>query len=171
MRFATIKHDDIANAPGLSVSFYTQGCPHRCKGCFNPSTWDYNGGKEFTPVEMQDIINGLNKHNIPHSFCILGGEPLCPQNLEVTKYVIEKVKAVSPLTNIYIWSGYLYDELILRQDNETTYILSKIDYLIDGPYIQEQRDLSLKMRGSRNQRVIDMRKTRKSSKVILMEGT
>lgn len=164
MRYAAIKYDDIANCPGLAVSVYTQGCPHHCAGCFNESTWPFEGGLEFTDETLNSIIQGLQKNNIYHSLCILGGEPLCPQNLPLTNYIIQKVQEKLPQTRIYIWSGYVFEKLV---SSEVQKILSRIDYLIDGPYIQEQRDITLHMRGSRNQRVIDMKETIKQGKVIL----
>lgn len=167
MKYATIKYDDIANCPGLAVSVYTQGCPHHCPGCFNESTWDFNGGIEFTEKNMNNILQGLRKNNIYHSLCILGGEPLCEENLEITNYIIQNVLTNIPETKIYIWSGYLLENLIKRNDELTNSILSNIDYLIDGPFIQEQRDVTLHMRGSRNQRVIDVKETLKQNRIIL----
>ena len=157
MKYAGIVYNDVAAAPGISLSFYTQGCPNHCPGCHNPQTWDFNGGKEFTPEVLDSIITGLHAHGIDHSLCIMGGEPLCPENQFLTRLIIETVKQKSPFTPIYVWTGYTYEELKTMTSNHLTAILSSIDFLIDGPYKQELRDITLPMRGSSNQRIIDMR--------------
>ena len=158
MRYAGIIYNDVAAAPGICLSFYTQGCPNHCPGCHNPQTWDFNGGHEFTAETLDSIINGLHAHGINHSLCILGGEPLCPENQFLTRLVVETVKQKSPETKIYIWTGYTYEELQEMPSAHLNEILSSIDYLIDGPYKQELRDITLPMRGSSNQRIIDIKK-------------
>lgn len=112
MKYADIKFNDVANCPGVAVSFYTQGCPHLCPGCHNPETWVFNGGKEFTQETMDSILQGLTANNIQRSLCILGGEPLCPENEFLTYLVISTVKKKLPETKIYIWTGYLYEDLL-----------------------------------------------------------
>ena len=154
MRYAKVKLDDIANAPGLAVSVYVQGCPHHCKGCFNPETWPFDGGKEFTQETLDFIMQGLHLHGLPHTLCILGGEPLCPNNLELTTLLVTEVSNKMPEVDIYVWTGYRIEELRERNDIRTNYILNNIHCLIDGPFIQEERDITLAMRGSRNQRVL-----------------
>ena len=133
---------------------YTQKCP----GCHNPQTWDFNGGKEFTSDILDKIIEGLHAYGIDHPFCILGGEPLCPENQFLTRLVIETVRKRSPATPIYVWTGYTLEQLKEMPSPHLAAILSSIDFLIDGPYKQELRDITLPMRGSSNQRIIDMRK-------------
>lgn len=155
MKYAKIKFNDTANCPGVGVSFFTQGCPHHCINCFNPETWDFNGGKEFTPETLSSIIQALQANGVHRDLNILGGEPLCSENLFLTHMVIKAVKDALPDTKIYIWTGYLYEDLIKREDR-TSQILDLADVLIDGPYIQEERDINLPMRGSRNQRIIDL---------------
>lgn len=157
MRYASLKKNDVANAPGIAVSFYTQGCPHRCPGCFNPGTWDFEGGLEFTEETMQEILSALTANGIQRSLCILGGEPMCKENVPLTHLVITRVLAAAPNTKIYIWSGYLYEDLLSSSDVATYSILQKAHYLIDGPFIEAQKDLTLKMRGSRNQRIINLK--------------
>lgn len=158
MRYAKIIYDDIANAKGFSVSLYVQGCSQHCPGCFNPETWDFKGGKKFTMKETEDILKGLTAHNVPHSLCILGGEPLHLQNRTEVLGLIQIVKTKLPETKIYLWTGYVYEELISLEDKVINEILSQIDYLIDGPFVESLKDLTLEMRGSTNQRIFDFSK-------------
>ena len=116
IKFAKIKFNDIANAPGISVSFFTQGCPHRCQGCFNPETWDFNGGQEFTQEVLDNLILKINENNIERNFCILGGEPLCDENLFLTYLLVNKVKETYPNIKIFIWTGYTYEQLKKRNN-------------------------------------------------------
>ena len=152
MQYAGILYNDFAAAPGVSVTFYTQGCPHRCAGCHNPETWDFNAGKEFTYDILNDIINGLQANGIERSLAIQGGEPLCPQNEFLTLLVIKTVKEKLPDTKIFVWTGYYFDDIPQTPHNKQ--ILEMIDCIIDGPYIHEERDITLPMRGSRNQSII-----------------
>ena len=158
MKYAGIIKNDMSAAPGISLSFFTQGCPHRCKGCHNPETWDFNGGKEFTPETLNEIISGMTAHGIQRSLCIMGGEPLCDENAFLTYLVIKEVKEKVPGTKVYIWSGYTYEELQHSTHPQVCGALELADVLIDGPYIEEERDITLVMRGSRNQRIIDLSK-------------
>ena len=136
MRYAGLIKNDISAAPGISVSFFTQGCPHHCKGCHNPETWDFNGGKEFTYDILNEIVDALTANGIKRSLSILGGEPLCEENVFLTLLLIKTVKERLPNTKIYIWTGYYYDELIKRtSDSHLKAILDYSDYLIDGPYV------------------------------------
>ena len=155
MRFAGIIKNDIAAAPGVCVSFFTQGCPHKCPGCHNPETWDYDGGREFTADVLFDVLKALNANGVDRTFCIMGGEPLCPENIPLTKLLIEEVKAKYPDKKIYLWTGYTMEELTPRinLDKDIHYILTNINCLIDGRYIESQRDITLPLRGSRNQNV------------------
>ena len=155
MRLAGLKLNDCVDGEGISVSLWTQGCPHRCKNCHNKDTWDFNGGKDFTPNVINKIIEALTANNIKRSFCIMGGEPLCSENELLTLTVIKEVKNKLPNTLIYIWSGYTYEEL-KNKNNNISEILELCDYLIDGPYIDELRDITLQMRGSSNQRIINL---------------
>lgn len=156
MRYAALKLNDIANCPGIGVSFYTQGCPHHCHGCFNQETWNFESGQEFTAETLDTLIQGLTANDIHRDLNILGGEPLCPENLFITKLIISEVKAKVPNTKIYLWTGYLYEDLMKSTDSSLKYILDNIDVLIDGPFIEEEKDLTLTMRGSRNQRIINL---------------
>lgn len=156
MRYAGLNRNDMSAAPGVSVSFFTQGCPHHCKGCHNPETWDFNGGKEFTFDTLNDIVNSLTANGVSRSLAIMGGEPLCEQNAFLTLLVVKTVKERLPSTKIYIWTGYTYDKLKEVCDPHVKSILETADYLIDGPYIQELRDITLPLRGSSNQNIIDL---------------
>lgn len=161
MKYAGLIKNDLAAAPGTCLTFFVQGCPFRCPGCHNPETWDFEGGKEFSIEVLADILNGLSANGIERPLCIMGGEPLCPENLFLTTLIIKEVKQHKPNTKIYVWTGYLYENLINRGDKKTDYILNNIDYLIDGPYIQECRDITNPMIGSTNQRIMDLTKFKK----------
>ena len=158
MRYAGLIKNDTAAAPGICVTFFVQGCPLRCPGCHNPESWDFDGGKEFTPEVLDEIISGLTANNINRTLCIMGGEPLCPENLFLTTLIIKEVRQRKPDTKIYLWTGYLYEDLLTKEDNKINYILNNINVLIDGPYIQECRDITQPMRCSTNQRIIDLTK-------------
>ena len=154
MRYSGIIRNDLAAAPGVSVTFFTQGCPHRCKGCHNPETWDFKGGKEFTPKVLDEIYEALGANGIQRSFCVMGGEPLCNENLFLTLLVLKEVKLRFPQVKIYLWTGYYYEDLMKRSDSHTKQIIDLVDVLIDGPYIESQRDITLPLRGSANQSII-----------------
>ena len=158
MKYAGIIKNDLAAAPGVSVSFFTQGCPHHCKGCHNPETWDFNGGKEFTNDTLKEIFEAIEANGLRRSFCILGGEPLCEQNLFLTYLVLREVKNKYPDIKVYIWTGYYYNELLKMTNPKVKMILELTDVLVDGPFIQAQRDVTLPLRGSSNQSIIDLKK-------------
>ena len=157
MKYAGIIYNDFSAAPGVCLTFFTQGCPHRCKGCHNPETWDFDGGKEFTYETMSSILHGLIANEFKRDLCIMGGEPLCPENLYLVKGIVSTVRVFVPGIKIYIWTGYTYEELLKSDNEDLKFILSETDILIDGPYIEEERDITLSMRGSRNQRIWDLR--------------
>ena len=158
MRYSGLNLNDMSAAEGLCVTFFTQGCPHRCSGCHNPDTWDYEGGKEFSFEVLESIITGLTAQGIKRKLCIMGGEPLCPENAFLTNLVISEVKRKLPETQVYIWTGYTYEELINHKPHSSIpSILDKTDCIIDGPYIEELRDITLPMRGSSNQRIIKLK--------------
>lgn len=155
MRYAGIIKNDFSAAPGVCVSFFTQGCPHHCEGCHNPETWDPDGGYEFTNDTLDSIIKSLEANGIHRNLCIMGGEPLCPDNQFLTLMIVNEVKEKLPKTKIYIWSGYTLAEL-QRSGNiqRIQQILSKCELLIDGRFIENERDITLYMRGSANQNII-----------------
>lgn len=154
MRYAGIIKNDFSAAPGVSLTFFTQGCPHHCPGCHNKETWDFNGGKEFTYEALDEIINGLTANDIQRTFCIMGGEPLCPENLFLTHLVLKTAKERIPNLTVYLWTGYIYEDLKKSTDTTIQSILQLTNVLIDGPYIERERDISEPLKGSHNQRVI-----------------
>ena len=153
MRYAGIIYDDTTAGPGLCLSFYTQGCPIHCEGCHNPQTWDFEGGYEFTPQVMDNIINGICAQGVQRDLCILGGEPLAAQNLFLTALVVSTVRAKYPDIKIWIWSGYEMEQLLKSNNPHMRTILTSITGLVTGPFILAQRDITLPMRGSRNQKI------------------
>ena len=154
-RYATIMDNDIVDGEDICVSFWVQGCPHRCKGCHNPETWDFNGGKELPTNYKEIILNKINKNGIQRNFSILGGEPLCPENLTLVEELVTEVRNTYPSIKIFLWTGYTLNQLKLRCDRRIFHILKQLDYLIEGPFVLAQRDITLKWRGSTNQRVIN----------------
>ena len=156
MRYAGLIKNDIAAAPGNCVTFFSQGCPHKCPGCHNPETWDFEGGEEFTNQILEEIFEAIAANGIQRNFCVMGGEPLAEENEFLTYLVIHNVKEKFPNIKIYLQTGYTYEELQTANRYRIEQILSEIDYLIDGPYIQELRNTTLPMRGSSNQRIIEL---------------
>ena len=154
MHYCKIKTEDIANGPGVRVSLYVSGCPHRCKGCFNTETWDYNAGKPFTEKEIQKIIDSLKPEYIS-GLSLLGGEPLAKQNRKEVALLVQRVKELFPDKTIWCWTGFLYEDLLSErvEDENLSYLLDTLNVLIDGPFIESQKDLSLRYCGSKNQKV------------------
>lgn len=153
MRYNAIIENDIVNGEGVCVSFFVQGCPHRCKGCFNPETWDFTSGREYTSETKWEIIKLIGANGINRNFSVLGGEPLAAQNVEMTEEIISAVRTAYPHIKIYVWTGFLFTDLINSTNNKIDSILSKIDFLIDGTFDESKKDLSLKLRGSSNQNI------------------
>lgn len=158
MRYSGLIKNDYSAAPGISVSFFTQGCPHRCKGCHNPETWNFEGGKEFTAQILNEIVEALGANGVKRSLSILGGEPLCPENEFLTHLVVKTIKEKIPDTKIYIWTGYYYKDLLKEARPHVLQVLEMADVLIDGPYEEKKRDVTLPMRGSTNQNIIYLEK-------------
>lgn len=148
MKYAKIRSMDISNGEGIGVSLFVQGCPHpHCKNCFNPETWDFCGGKEWTNDVEKQFMMLINKPYINH-ISILGGEPLCEQNLEDVTSIVQRCKMMYPNKKIWIWSKYNFEQYICKLE-----IVKYIDRVIDGNYIDELKDISLLFRGSSNQHV------------------
>ena len=162
MRFSKKKDNDIANGLGVTMSLWTQGCPHHCKGCFNGETWDFDAGEEFEDSDLQYIIENINKNNVHRDLSILGGEPLCPENVDGVIEVCKIFKEKFPEKKIYLWTGYVVEQFNEKQKDALNYI----DVLVDGPFVQDKRNLSLMMRGSSNQRVIDVKKSLEQNKIF-----
>ena len=156
MRYNTIIPNDVVNGEGVCVSFFTQGCPHHCPGCFNEETWDFKGGQEYTDHTKWLIIELLSANGIKRNFSVLGGEPLCPENLDIVEEIVSSVRSAYPDIKIFLWTGYEYSDLMQMSGQNLIKILDilrHIDVLIDGPFIEEEKDLNLKLRGSRNQHI------------------
>ena len=152
-RYNTIIPNDIVNGEGVCTSFFVQGCPHHCLGCFNEETWDFHGGKEYMESTKWDIIKAIGANGIQRNFSVLGGEPLAPQNQQMTAEVIDAVRHAYPKIKIFLWTGYNFTDLQLHLTGELKKIFSSIDVIIDGPFREELKDISLKLRGSSNQHI------------------
>ena len=152
-KYNTIIDNDVVNGEGVCVSFFVQGCPHHCPGCFNEETWDFNGGQEYTEQIRWDIIKLIGANGLQRNFSILGGEPLASQNIPMVWEVINTVRHAYPHIKIFLWTGYTLPELKQQEKEALRDILKTIDVLIDGPFIQEEADLNLKLRGSKNQHI------------------
>lgn len=169
MNYADIKVADVANGQGVRVSLFVSGCNHHCKGCFNSQAWDFNYGKKFTENEIEKIIEELN-HPYISGLSLLGGEPLEQCNQQGLLPLVKKVKEKFPEKNIWCYTGYTFDKDItdnmLENWPETQELMRHIDVLVDGKFEEDQKDLRLKFRGSKNQRIIDVQKSLKAHKVI-----
>lgn len=157
MYYGKINRCDIANGPGVRVSLFVSGCRNHCKGCFNPETWNFDYGQPFGIYTMNYILEALGK-NFVDGFTILGGDPFEPENQFVVVDILSKVRDVYPYMDIWVYTGYLYDVDLVPGGKVwtevTDEILSYIDTLVDGPFIEEEKDITLQFRGSRNQRII-----------------
>ena len=166
MRYADIKPNDSVNGEGVCVSLFVQGCSNFCEGCFNKETWDFNGGNPFGGRELQYIKRSLTANNIKRNFSVLGGEPLHPNNIKEVITVINEIKTFDNSIKIYVWTGYLYEDLLKKYGEK---IFKNIDVLIDGRFEMKEKDVTLKLRGSSNQRIIDIPKTLKEHTVVLLD--
>lgn len=173
MNYGGYKTASIENGVGCRTALFVSGCTHRCKACFNQETWDFKYGRKMTEEVEDKIVKTLEPKYIK-GLTILGGEPMEPQNQEGVLRIIKKAKALYPDKTIWVYSGYLWEELIdpdfkRAYTSFTKEILENIDVLVDGPFILEEKDLSLLYRGSRNQRVIDTQKSLEKGEIILSE--
>ena len=160
MRYNKIRKMDIADGPGVRVSIFMQGCRFNCKNCFNPETHDFNGGKEFTQETIDQVLKLCEQDHIK-GLSILGGEPMHPTNIEGTKELAKQFKEHFPNKTVWAWSGYTFDKDL--KDKEA---MKYIDVLVDGNYIDAQRNPKLEWRGSENQRVIDVQKSLAAGSVV-----
>lgn len=154
MRYAKLMKNDVVDTlGGICVSLWLQGCPFRCKGCHNPDTWDFNGGIEIDDnILIDEVLSALNENGILRDLSILGGEPLVEKNLIFLQQLITEARRKNPNIKIYLWTGFEYQHLV-QVKHLYGYILNNIDVFITGPFILEQRDITLKLRGSRNQEI------------------
>ncbi len=173
MNYATIKPIDVANGPGIRVSLFVSGCTHRCKGCFNAEAWDFNFGKPFDKCAENEIFNSM-EHEYIEGFSLLGGEPFEPQNQAALLPFLKELKQRFPQKTIWCYSGYSFEDNILAgnigDSNITKEMISLIDVLVDGKFIEEQKDLHLRFRGSANQRIIDVQKSLSQNETVLWDG-
>lgn len=180
MRYAQVRSMDISNGEGVGVSLFVQGCPFHCKNCFNSDTWDFNGGKEWTEETKNKFMELIDRPYIKH-VSFLGGECLAEQNLDEVLSLIKEIRILYPEKTIWLYTGYNFD-LLNSKYNEYKYtsfaanadewltrweIISNVNILVDGEYIDEQRDLTLAYRGSKNQHVIDVKQSLAQNKIVL----
>ena len=169
MNYAEIKNCDIANGPGVRVSLFVSGCTHRCKGCFNEIAWDFAYGKPFTQETIDQIITMLKPAYV-RGLTLLGGEPFEPQNQGAIVQLLRQIKQQLPEKSIWAFSGYLFDRDILSgRLGDTSEYVSYLDVLVDGPFVEAKKNLSLRFRGSENQRLIDVKASLAAGEVILWE--
>ena len=171
MHYATIKYYDIANGEGVRTSLFVSGCRHHCKECFNQVAWDFEYGEEFTKETEDKIIASLSPSYI-RGLSLLGGEPMEKENQEALLGLIKRVKVEAPDKDIWIYSGFTFEELIGEKDSRayspiSKEILSLCDVLVDGRFILEEKDISLQFRGSRNQRIIMLKPFFEKGELVL----
>ena len=180
MRYASMRSLDISNGENIGVSLFVQGCHFHCRNCFNSETWDFNGGKEWTKTTKEEFFDLINRPYIKR-ISILGGEPLAKENLNDICNFLQEIRAKFLQKIVWLYTGYNFDQL-QKEFNEYKYtpfsnnadecltrweIISNVDIVVDGEYIDEQKDLTLKWRGSKNQRVIDIKKSLDQNKTVL----
>ena len=170
MNYCSIKKCDIANGIGVRVSLFVSGCTHHCKGCFQPETWDFAYGDAFTTETENELLDALSPDYI-NGLTLLGGEPFEPENQRVLVGFLKRVREEYPKKSIWCYTGYLYDrELLLASRARcevTDEMLSMIDVLVDGEFQLDKKNISLQFRGSENQRIIDLNKTRQTGEIVL----
>lgn len=172
MNYATIKKYDVANGPGVRVSLFVSGCTHHCPGCFNPETWDFNYGNPFDSDVMNEIIKALEPSYI-HGFTLLGGEPFEYKNQQGVLPLLREIKNRFPHKDIWCFTGYDFEKDILgdmvNKWPETREMLSYIDVLVDGEFVESLKNLSLRFRGSSNQRLILVQESLRTDSVVLWD--
>ena len=176
MNIADIKEYDVANGQGVRLSVFVSGCPHHCKGCFNEETWDYNYGTPFTEETITDITHILENHiDIYDGITILGGEPLCKENISVVSKLVSEIISKFPILTIWIYTGYTLEEISKlyesspEESSALHSILRSIDILVDGRFVESKKSLKLKFRGSSNQRIINVPETIKRKQIVLSD--
>lgn len=170
MYYGNIKTHDVADGEGVRVTLFVSGCRHHCKGCFQPETWNFEYGQIFGDEQADYIIEKLAPSYIK-GFTLLGGEPFEPENQRALLPLVKKIKEIYPQKTIWAYSGYLFDDELVDENGKahceaTLDMLSYIDVLVDGEFVEEKRNLSLAFRGSSNQRIIDVKESLKAGKVI-----
>lgn len=173
MYYGEIKDCDIANGTGVRVTLFVSGCTNKCKGCFQPQTWDFKYGKPFTEETQNQLLSLLSPSYIK-GLTLLGGDPFEPQNQKALLPFLKKVKERYPQKDIWAFTGFTYENELLCEEayphcEETVPMLSLIDVLVDGRFVQELKNISLRFRGSENQRIIDLNKTRLNGQTVLWQ--
>ena len=171
MNYGAIKECDIANGVGVRTVLFVSGCTHHCKGCFQPETWNFDYGERYTKETEDEIIESLRPDYVD-GITLLGGEPFEPENQRELVKLLRRIKKELPQKTVWSFSGFTYEELtgdsraVCEVTNE---MLSMLDVLVDGEFVEAKRNISLRFRGSENQRLIDMNKTRKEGKIVLWD--
>ncbi len=168
-KIAKIKYNDVSNGPGIRTAVYVQGCPHHCKGCFNPETWSFTkGGRHLT---MEDRINFVESIKNHRDLSLLGGEPLSPRNYDLTEELLVNAHDARADVNVWLWTGYTMEHLLRDSEHNSQLqrILSLVDVVVDGKFEEDLKDLTLAWRGSSNQRLIDVKKSLKEKTIILFD--
>lgn len=172
MNYATIKPVDIANGPGVRVSLFVSGCTHRCKGCFNEEAWDFQFGKPFTQEVQEQLLSSLD-HDYIEGLTLLGGEPMEPSNQEALLPFIRAVRERLPQKTIWCFTGYDFEKDIfgrmMEASSVTRELIPLFDVMVDGKFVAEKKNLSLKFRGSENQRVLNVKKSLEEKRAVWME--
>ena len=189
MNYAAIKKTDVANGPGIRVSLFVSGCTHRCKGCFNSEAWDFSFGQRYTRETEEEILEALAPDHI-RGLSLLGGEPMEPENRGTVLSLLQTVRQRYPGKDIWCYTGYRYEEDLLAwaqeeqerkaccsegdiseggEPGEVTKLLSLIDVLVDGEFVEEEKNLRLAFRGSENQRLIDVKESRRQGRTVMMD--
>lgn len=160
MNYGKINYTDIANGPGVRVSLFVSGCRNKCEGCFNRESWDFNFGKKFTISTLTDLLLALDKPYIS-GLTILGGDPLEPENLPTVTSICRTIKTINDSKNIWIYTGYLYE------DFQNLELFDYVDVVVDGKFIESEKDISLQFRGSKNQKIVDVKRSKMENDVKL----
>ena len=176
MRYSQIRSMDISNGEGLGASLFVQGCPHRCTNCFNPETWDFNGGKEWTEETEKEFLKLIDRPYIKR-VSILGGSPLAKQNLDGVLKLVNQIRLLFPEKTIWLYTGYTWEQLFeddkfdidggICENQIRRAIILSVDILVDGRFEEDKKDLSLEFRGSSNQRIIDIQQSLNKGELIL----
>ena len=171
MNYAGIKYCDIANCTGCRTVLFVSGCRNACKGCFQPQTWDFGYGEPFDEKVQEEVLKSLEPDYIT-GITVLGGEPFEPENQKELVPFMRKVVARYPNKNVWAFTGYIYDKDLVaggrRHTEDTDELLSMIDVLVDGPFQEEKKDITLKFRGSSNQRILDLKETIRTGNIITL---
>ena len=169
MNFADLRPIDVANGPGIRVSLFVSGCTHHCKECFNPETWDFAYGSAFTGAEVQAVLKHLAPAHI-RGLSLLGGEPFDPRNQQTVLELVKRVREEYPRKDVWCYTGYLFEALRDgKVGSHSRELLEQLDVLVDGPFVIEKKDLSLRFRGSSNQRLIDVPASLKTGEVVFWD--